>query len=289
MQKIQVVMARTINEISTGIKEDFIANSTLQNLYGLDTAKTFDEQFSAASLESIIIFIIAAAMALHENLWDLYKSEIDNTVQNERYGYAGWYARMMKAFQFGFDINELEEKDYYDDTTSDEAIEAQIIKFAFCEEKSTGSGVLLKIAKADADGNPTTLTAAEETAAAAYINRIKPAGVPVTIVNDPADTLSVTVQVRYNPLVFTSESDVNDAVRAGIESYLKGIDFNGSFIGMKMIDALQVINGIEIAQISSVAVTHAGYDPEDITSTISYTPVSGYMLLNELNITKSIS
>ncbi len=282
-------MARTINEISTGIKEDFIANSTLQNLYGLDTAKTFDEQFSAASLESIIIFIIAAAMALHENLWDLYKSEIDNTVQNERYGYAGWYARMMKAFQFGFDINELEEKDYYDDTTSDEAIEAQIIKFAFCEEKSTGSGVLLKIAKADADGNPTTLTAAEETAAAAYINRIKPAGVPVTIVNDPADTLSVTVQVRYNPLVFTSESDVNDAVRAGIESYLKGIDFNGSFIGMKMIDALQVINGIEIAQISSVAVTHAGYDPEDITSTISYTPVSGYMLLNELNITKSIS
>ena len=281
-------MARTIIEISTAIKEDFIGNSILQFLYGLDTSKTFDEQFSAASWETNTINTFATAAATLENLWDIRKREIDTIVHQQRYGYAGWYERMMRAFQFGFDINELEEKDIYDDTTSQEAIDARIIAFAFCQDRTGGNGVLIKIAKADADGNPTVLEPAEETAAVAYVNRIKPAGIPITVVNDPSDILNINVQIRCNPLVFTSKDAVSDAVRAGIENYLRGVEYNGSFVGMKMIDALQLIPGIEIAQINNVTAIHAGYDPEDITGLTSYTPASGHMILDELIVIKEV-
>ena len=79
-------MARTVTEISTAIKESFIGNSILRFLYGLDTSKTFDEQFSAASWEANAINVFATAAATLENLWDFRKREIDTIVHRERYG-----------------------------------------------------------------------------------------------------------------------------------------------------------------------------------------------------------
>ncbi|MDR1878291.1 MAG: hypothetical protein LBQ64_01855 [Bacteroidales bacterium] len=273
-------MARTIKEIADSIKEEFLRNDTLTNLYGLESGKTFDEQFSAVSIETIIINVVAFAMSVMENLWDIHKQDIDRMITEERYGYAGWYERVMKAFQMGDDINQLEEKTYYD--TIDES--KQIIKFAYCSDDA-GNGILIKIAKANADGLPEPLSGNELTAATAYINRVKPAGIPVTVRSDPADKLSIALQIKYNPLIYTSSGDVNNAVEEGINDYLTGLSYNGAFVGMKLIDVLQVIEGIEIVQIASASVVHGAYNPEDITGKISYIPVSGYMELNKNELT----
>jgi hypothetical protein len=188
---------------------------------------------------------------------------------------------MMLAFQMGFDINELEEQTYYNDTTSQQAIDARIIKFAYAFDNANTLGVTIKIAKADGSGFPTPLDSFEELAATSYINRIKPAGIPVKIVNEPSDELIISVKVDYDPLVFNSEDDVDASVKTAINEYLNGIEYNGSFVSMKMIDQLQITRGIVIALVNRIQVVHAGYAPVDITELTLYTPTSGAMSLKE--------
>jgi hypothetical protein len=256
-----------------------VKNTVLSGLYGLDGSKTYDEQFSDASLESVMIFEVAAASATVENLVEMRKAEIDRIVLQERYGYKGWYERMMRAFQFGDDINELEEKTYYDVIDSSK----QIIKYAYCEEKD-GGGILLKVAK-EVNLQPAALSTGEYDAALAYINRVKPAGIAVELRSENADLLDVDLSVRYNPLLFTSADVMKASIKTAINNYLKGLEYNGAFVGMKIIDSIQEVAGIEIVQIDNVMVSHAAWQPEDITNQLSYIPYSGYLTLNELNVT----
>ena len=275
-----------INEISNKIKSAFVDSTLLRNLYGLNQNKTFDEQFSTASVEALTIEAHAEAGVAIETMHQWHLREIAKQVDEERYGYAGWYKKMMLAFQSEFDLNELEEQTYYNDTTSQAAIDARIIKYAYAFDNINSIGVTIKIAKADQnnDNKPIPLEPFELTAATSYINRIKPAGVPIKIVNDPADVLDISVKIVYDPLLFNTESDVKDEVKKAINAYLHGIEFNGSFVSMRMIDQLQITKGIKIAMVDEIKVTHAGYDPEDITGLTSYIPVSGTMILGDLII-----
>jgi hypothetical protein len=275
-------MARTIKEIADSIKEAFVNSVLLRGLYGLNENKTFEEQFSSVSVESLIIETHAAAAASIEAMHEWHLRDITQRIEQERYGYAGWYVKMMLAFQFGFDINELEEQTYYNDTTSDNAIDARIIKFAYAFDTPNSLGVIIKIAKADQNGYPTPLDNFELTVATSYINRIKPAGIPIKIVNENADILDITVKIIYDPLVFNSEDDVEDKVKKAINDYLHGIEFNGSFVSMKMIDQLQLTKGIVIALENKIEVTHVGYAPENITGLVSHIPASGAMKLGNL-------
>ena len=51
-------MARTIREMVQFIKGDFVKNTILQQLYGLTLGKSFDEEFSLASMESQLIEVV---------------------------------------------------------------------------------------------------------------------------------------------------------------------------------------------------------------------------------------
>ncbi|MDR1203740.1 MAG: hypothetical protein LBL58_19190 [Tannerellaceae bacterium] len=271
-------MARDIKEIAEELKKSFIGNALFQRLYGIDVTKTWDEQFKEASIETILLNIFATASATVENLVEMRKNEIDRIVMQERYGYKGWYERMMRAFQWGDNVNELEEQTYYE--TIDES--KQIIKFAYCEEK--GNGILLKIAKADVNEEPEPLSIDEYNAALVYINRIKPAGISVELRSEIADELEIILGIRYNSLLFASEDQMKTTLETTIKGYLKSLEYNGAFVGMKMIDFLQAVSGIEIAQINSVQVTHVAYPAEDVSSRLSYTPYSGHLKLKELSI-----
>ncbi|MCL2245860.1 MAG: hypothetical protein FWC10_06725 [Lentimicrobiaceae bacterium] len=277
-----------ITEIANTIKQAFIDSSILRGLYGLVVGKTFDEQFSAVSLEALTIEAHATAGAAVQTMHEWHLAETRRIVEQERYGYAGWYAKMMLAFQFGFDLNELEEQTFYSDTTSQAAIDARIIKFAFAFDNVNSIGVTMKISKADQYDKPEPLDSFELTAATSYINRIKPAGIPIRIVNEAADILNISVKIVYDPLSFPSETAVNDAVETAINTYLNGIEFNGAFVSMRMIDQLQITRGIRIALVDSIGVIHAGYPLEDITELTSYIPASGAMKLGTLNVIKEV-
>lgn len=295
-------MARTIKEIVEEIQVSFVRNETLRNIYGLedynadgdDAAQLayYNNNFSKISVETCLMYAIAACMATIENLFDWLKKDVQQIVNNERYGYAGWYAKKMKEFRYGQNItNDYSHSDVdfaegteYADTglTQQEIEDLQIIKYASAVDSNRN--VVVKIAKDDGNGAPTPLTNSEAEMAEAYINRIKPAGIHIVVINEPADALDVSVKVVYNPLIFSTNTDVENAVETAIKKYLNSIEFNGKFVAMKMVDYLQDVEGIEIAQVNSISVTHAGFPAEDITSNTYYVSASGYLNLTNLEV-----
>lgn len=280
-------MARSIKEIANRMKAKFVGNENLRTAYApelddFDTnaddddarAAYYDAHFSAVSVETCLIYIVATCAAALEHMMDWFKEDVDEIVANERYGHKGWYEKVAKNFQydgqtdFGFD----EATGTYDTEGP------KIIRHASCEEN--GHGVKLKLAKEDLGGELSPLDPDEKTAFQAYINRMKPAGIPVRVISEQADTLNPKMTVWYDPTVFDWES-AKEKVKGTIEQYLGDIDFNGEFVSQTMVDRLQAVPGLDVIEVSEVEAKHAGYGYTHIDHEARYIPYSGYMRLEE--------
>lgn len=280
-------MARTIKEIADGMKADFVRNETLQGLYGLtdydpdrDTvaqAAYYDSKFSAVSVETCILFVVAACAALVENMFDWFTEDVDETVNNERYGRKGWYEKTAMKFQFTDGTDYELDEDTGDYEVANE--EARIVTHA--SATSSGFGVKLKVAKGDV-GALSPLTQDERDSFQTYINRLKPAGVPVTVVSRNADLLAVNMAVYYDPLVFT-EATAQQKVKDTITAYLQGMAFDGAFVAMAMIDRLQAVQGLDVIEVRNVRYKHEGYEYREMeyNDSYPYIPDSGYMALGD--------
>ena len=281
------------------MKAGFVQHEDLSALYGLeynserdgDAADYFDKHFSAPSVESVLIWIVAACVAVVENMMDWHKKEIDTKIARERYGHAGWYEQMALKFRYGenLNVNYTEEPDagaadgdfsesveYVDgDLTADEIEEMQIVKYAYCEDDEDGIGVVLKIAKDD-NGSFAALSNAEKSAFDAYIKRIKPAGVPVAVISDAAKALSLGLTIYYNPLVLDGAGNrINGSgkpVEEAITGYIHSIGFNGWFTEQALVDAVQEADGVEIVGFDYAIVNATGE-----TITHRYRPYSGHV------------
>ncbi|MFV0505896.1 MAG: hypothetical protein ACK5L5_04185, partial [Bacteroidales bacterium] len=71
-------MARTIAEIKTEMTNSFIADITVIEKYELEEGKTFEQQFSKVSLESILFYIVAVAVWTLESLFELHSKDVDD-------------------------------------------------------------------------------------------------------------------------------------------------------------------------------------------------------------------
>ena len=279
-------MARTIREIADGMKADFVRSEALRTAFGLTgydpdgdaaaQAAYYDQNFSAVSVETCLLYVVAACAALVENLFDWFTADVDGRVNEDRYGRKGWYEKTAKAFQwqdgtdFGLDIDTGEY------AVADEG--ARIVRHASAEANN-GFGVKLKVAKGET-GALSPLDADELAAFTSYINRLKPAGVPVTVVSRNADLLAVDMAVYYDPIVFT-EATALQKVKDTVTAYLQGIEFNGEFVTMEMVDRLQTVAGLDIIEIHKAKAKHEGYPYTDIESNTRYIPEPGYMVLGD--------
>lgn len=304
-------MARTIKEIADGMKESFVGNGDVRTLYSLQEAwdaqnqqqtnlEFYEAHFSIVSIETIFIYLIATVAHTIEELFDKHKAEITHIVETERFGLPGWYRKMALQFRYGVTVNDnFNNPDYYapdgdfaitdiyPEAYQDDEHYPRIVKYAYAEETAEHLGVTIKIAK-ETDGvlspldDGTDDTANEIAAFKAYMNRIKPAGIPIAVVNRPADELVLWLKVSYDPLVLDqygrllSDTSVKP-VETAIQQYLNSIEFNGKFIPMKLIDAVQQAQGIKIVEIISATGRHDGYTAEPIT--MYYIPKAGYMKL----------
>lgn len=285
-------MARTINEIANGMKVEFVRSEALRNAFGLanynanadepELVTYYNNNFSLVSVETCIIYAVATGMALLEHMMDWFTEDVDTAISRERYGHAGWFENVAKNFQYedGTDFGLDESTGVYATVDPD----ARIIRHASCEDN--GFGVKLKVAKGD-NGNLSQLADDELAAFTAYINRLKPAGIPVTVINKAADTLKLSMSIYYDPTIY-SEAVATSTVKEVIIQYLTDIDFNGQFVTMDMVDRLQAVPGLDIIETGEVYALHAGYSYQRIENDARYTPVAGYMVLaddDELELT----
>ena len=191
--------------------------------------------------------------------------------------------------------------DYYDTTGLSEGDIAakKIIKYAVATE--TNAQVIIKVAKAKADGRPTPLTKNEKAGLEYYLSQIKDAGVYIKVLSEAADKMNVELVVLYDPsvlnaefttgaddreeyrqLIITDPNNGKEVIKEAVQEVIARLPFNGEYRNSDLMAAVQAIEGVEVADIAAVQVCSDGETYTDVVG--CRRPYSGYYELNNIII-----
>jgi hypothetical protein len=250
---------KTHTQLSTQIKANFVANTTLQEAYGLDPEQSYDQQFSAVSIESAIISLVAFTWYLLEQIMATFRTEIDTRIENAYLASIPWYYSKCLEYQHGYNL-EFNPSTYrfeYATTVPD----AKIVRFAAVRQVQD-TVTKLQIYTNKEGKEP--LTTDEHNAFMAYIAQVGAAGIHYQFINLPPDRLEITLQVIFNPLVLDSTgaklTDGTYPVRQALQNYVDSITFGGMANRQHLVDAIQRAEGV--ADVILTSIYHAPHDGE---------------------------
>jgi len=248
----------TVAEFKRLMTDAYIGNGTIKEAYGLLPELTFEDQFSAVSLENIIFSDVAIAMFVMQELYDRFKIDISSILSSQMSGTASWYAYMAMLFQFGREL--VPETDYYDNTglTAAQIASARIVHYAAAVESRDKSILFVKIATDSAGGERQPLSPDQLKAFNRYLNTISYAGVRLSVINDPPDEMRLKIDIYYDPMVLDAsgrrlDGTDDNPVQNAIRNFLKNLPFNGTYTNQALVDTLQVLSGVKIAEIKSAS------------------------------------
>ncbi len=277
----------TIDEIKKQITDAFISNDTIKNIYGLEEGKSFEDQFSPVSLESIFSYVVASAIWLVYSVVEQFKADIQTLLRDEKVHTSNWYATRAKEFQFGFDLDG--ETDKYDNSASTEnqVEESKVIKFAASVETEDQSILFLKVAN-EVGGIKQPITDLQLTAFKSYLSRIKDAGVRISVINSMPDDLRLEIDIYYNPLILGKSGARLDGgdefpVQNTIREYISNLSFNGLYLNQSLTDKLQTVDGVEIADIRNAS-SRCGDQVNFTTIRAKSRPYAGYYQIVDENL-----
>ena len=247
-------MARTVKEIKDEMTAEFVSDSAVVEKYGLDTTKTFDEQFSKVSIESIIFYVFAFCAWTVEKLFDTHKAEVTNYIDEMKPHSLRWYVNKTKLFRIGQSL--IEGTDQYSDEglTEKEIEDRQIVKYAAASEQN--ATLYIKVA----GSGPKPISEEQQQALTEYLAEIKDAGVRIIVRNANADKIKMSLRIFYNPMILQSNGN---SLRGGtpvidaIQQYVENLPFNGEFRKVDLVDALQQVEGVVMPELVSVATSVA--------------------------------
>lgn len=259
---------------------------TMANLTGLqpgvDTAQTLLADVTTKSRVArwrLWVWCVAVAMYSFDVLFDLFKIDLEDIAQQSRYGQLPWYESVSKNYQQGYNLvwsNNAFRYSIVDET-------AKVVKLAAAVELVTGpsSVVSLKVAKLTGS-DPAPLDATEKAAFEAYIKKIKPAGIVVTVITDVADELRLYMKIGYDPLVLsaTGESLLTPGtfpVADVINTFIKTLPFNGTLELCNLVDAIQAVFGVNSVYVTNASARY-GANPF-IVFTERYQANAGYLTI----------
>ncbi|MDR0559122.1 MAG: hypothetical protein LBG92_03065 [Prevotellaceae bacterium] len=244
-------MARTVKEIKDDMTAMWVADVNIQAKYGLDLSKTFDEQFSRVSIESIWFYIVAFGAWALETLFDTHRNSMETLYRNQHAHTFEWYNNKAKAFMYGYSLIPFT-SNYDTEGLTDEQIEqAKIVVQSSCVKmfNANGSSYLrLKVAKSTG-AELQKLDATELAAFAAYMAEIQDAGVDLRCTSNAADNIAMTWTVYYDPQVLDGDGNLldgtgSDVVETAIRDYVQQLAFNGLYKLTFHIDAIQKVRGV---------------------------------------------
>lgn len=275
-------MARSINEIKNDLLTKVAADLTLGPLL---------TSTSNVAIFKAWCFIWAVCAWALENLFDIFKTEVDFTIAQDKTHRPQWYVNKAKDFQYGFNL--VADEDYYDNTgIADDVIAAsKIVAYAALVEEP---GIRMKVAKL-VGTNLAKLTAGELLAFIQYIKRVKDTGVKLhgttltaaaTITSTDPDKLRLVVRAKINSLVLDNTGARRDGtnpapLKDAVKSYINNIDFNGLFSVQKLVDAMQAVDGITDLKIDGIQTKYGGL--AFTTVDIDFVPDSGYLIIEDVD------
>lgn len=253
----------TIAEIADVMKDAFVGNTTLAERYGLVSGKTFDEQFVASSIEAHIIQVMAASVALVIWQRESYEEDIRNLILQIFIGTVPWYGALVKAFEYNG---------------------ANIIRYVSVVEQFPN--LVFKVNTEDF--GVIEPESDEMVALQSYVRENKVAGTHTIIVSrlpdDVLPTMTVVVDAgKYNnqgQLLSDGSSPVEDA----IDAYLEGVQYDGTIYKTKLVDAVQVVDGVVDVSLDALTVERESGEIINVTG-MNYSSYGGGLISTTKNIT----
>ena len=262
-------MARTIAQIKTQITTQIAAESALA---GLNSP-------SQTAIWNLWAYVIATAIFIQESLWDLFSTQLDQTISNAPAWTDKWV--QTESFKFQYDavtpqiiqLNNFVPSYPTVDTTK------QIISRCSVVTKSNRI-VTVKVASAEP---PIALTTPQLTSFQGYLDVISPAGVQYSTISYNPDQLLVGAQVFYDGQY---ASTISANVIAGINTYMANIEFDGFIRISALEDAIQAVPGVTDVILNNVAIRPDGTPFANTTYLLQnnteiynkYTMYAGYVI-----------
>lgn len=238
-------MARTINEISQEIKEAFVADEVIREIYDLQPGLPFDGQFSKVSIEARLIYVFASGVWLMEQLWGVFRFDVEKKVDESYVTSLSWYFRKALEFQKG-DSLVFNDKTYsFGYPVKDES--KQVVKNVAVRQVTDDGVTKLKVYFSDVNKQP--LTGDLRESFESYMREIGAAGTHYLFVSETPDALRVHLRVYYDPLVLDSTGTRLEGggkpVEQAVEAYLNSLEYGGTFYASKLVDIIQATEGIK--------------------------------------------
>lgn len=280
-------MGRTILAIYDEMiaeKENFSSLDAL--VPNLDTAQGMLTQLSTASKVGVWrlqLWIVAFAIFTHEGLQDVFRAEVEQRALDIIPSTPRNLVLVAKEFQNGFSLefNDTTRKFEYEDSTSADALAAQIVTQASVLDANRV--VTYKIAKPDGLGLQ-ALSAPEITSFEAYLDRTKIAGTKTIVISAAADYLKAAYTIQYNPEDLASDgsliADGTFPIQEAIDAYIEGLPFDTTFRVQDLTDAIQAARGVvnavaDVIEAKGSSIT--AYTDIQAVSTETYQAVAGYL------------
>jgi len=257
-------------------------------------ANTVIKQLSVSKVAiwRLIMNVVAYALWTQEKLYDIFKTEIETTLENREFGQTPWYVEKSKEFQLGYQLEWLNNR-YYGYTTIDE--DAQIITQATAIV--TNGIILIKVAKGEV-GSLEKLDADELNGFTVYMKggvtieqatkALAPAGTNLDILSEDADELKFAIDIFYNSQVLNSSGesleDGAKPVETAITNYIQQISFDSKFKISALIDAIQAVVGVRNVVVNNCDAKTATQIWADATNVITeigkqYIARAGYLAM----------
>ena len=261
-------MARTEDEIFNSI---VVAKNATTELAVLNSPST-------TAIWRKWAYITAGAISALEKLYDMFTAEIVEINRTNKVGRADWYVQEAKNFQFGYNLEYID--NVYKYAVVDAA--AQIIKRASQSTETIMYGAIpirvttIKVATTDAGGNIVALTAPQKATFDVYIDRNMFAGSYIKTLSANTDYLKIIAGVYYNPLYVADTVKAN--VASAITNYLATLDFNGEVLRTDLILVARSVAGVEDFEITTLDKrTNLG---SFSAMGIAYIPIAGYIQID---------
>lgn len=234
-------MARTIQEIETALDDSI--STAITNPSGSNFAEW-----------KLWRSIFARAVWVFEGIMDLFKAEIETTVQTKQPGSFEWYYDKILEFQGAADQSGNFQGDnllivngviqYENPDTA-----RQIIKRASLRAES--GTLAVKVAKKLDEDNFQALTGSEQIAFGLYLDNIKYPGTQTNVISMAADQIKYNLQIVYDPIY--TIATVQENVYTKMDEYRESLGFDDRFYPQKFIDKIMEAAGVVSVKRNSVS------------------------------------
>ncbi len=222
--------------------------ATMDAEQALQTDLTTLNSPSQTAIYRLWKFITSTIINYLEQLWDIYKAELETQISAAAVGSNAWLQSKVMKFQYSASTPQVLAVDS-NFAINYPTIDTTLQIITRCSVTTTSQRVcLVKVAKSDP---PVALSAPELSSLSGFLSDLNFAGVNYVAQSLTSDKIYIDADIYYNgQYASTISANVIDAINA----YLAAIPFDGKIKLMSLIDAIQAVTGVTDVVLKNVAI-----------------------------------